>query len=124
MSLQILVDSGCDVDRELIRRYDLKVISLRTYFGEKEFLDVEMTHEEFFEHLISDPNHPTTSQPSPIDFINAFNEAKESGDEVVAIFISGKLSGTFQSARLAALDCGYDKIYLIDSENATLGYTD
>lgn len=121
MSLQILVDSGCDVDRELIRRYDLKVISLRTYFGEEEIFDVNMTHEEFFERLISDPNHPTTSQPSPIEFINAFSEAKEAGDEVVAIFISGKLSGTFQSARLAALESGYDKIYLVDSENATLG---
>lgn len=121
MSLRILVDSGSDVDQELIRRYDLKVISLRTYFGEEEFLDVNMTHEEFFQRLTSDPNHPTTSQPSPAEFINAFNEAADAGDEVLAIFISSKLSGTYQSARLAAIECGYDQIYLVDSENATLG---
>lgn len=122
MSVRILVDSGSDVDAELIRHYDIKVIPLRTYFGEEEFLDgVTMTHEQFFERLISDPNHPTTSQPSPVEFINAFREAAEAGDDVVAIFISSKLSGTYQSAYLASLECGYDRIHLVDSENVTLG---
>lgn len=122
MSLRILVDSGSDVDTELIRRYDIKVIPLRTYFGEEEFLDgVTMTHEEFFERLATDPNHPTTSQPGPAEFLNAFKEAADAGDDVIGIFISGKLSGTYQSAHLAALECGYDRIYLVDSDNVTLG---
>ncbi len=122
MGIQILVDSGSDVDTELIRRYDIKVIPLRTYFGEEEFLDgVTMTHEVFFERLSTDPHHPTTSQPGPVEFLSAFREAAEAGDDVVAIFISSKLSGTYQSAYLASLECGHDRIHLIDSENVTLG---
>ncbi|MBQ4563494.1 MAG: DegV family protein [Lachnospiraceae bacterium] len=122
MSLRILVDSGSDLDADLIRRYDIKVIPLRTYFGEEEFLDgITMSHEEFFERLTTDSNHPTTSQPSPIEFLKAFHEAADAGDDLLGIFISGKLSGTYQSARLAALECGYDRIHLIDSESVTLG---
>lgn len=122
MSLRIIADSGSDVDSGLILRYDLTVIPLRTYFGDEEFLDgVTMTHQEFFERLTTDSHHPTTSQPSPEDFLRAFRAAKEAGDDVLAIIISGKLSGTLQSAKLAADECGYDRIFIVDSENVTLG---
>jgi DegV family protein with EDD domain len=122
MSLTFLVDSGSDVDEAMIQQNQLKVIPLRTYFGDEEFLDgVTITREEFYDRLVSDPHHPTTSQPSPDDFLTAFQAAKEVGDEVIAILLSGRLSGTVQSARIAAEECDYDRIYLVDSENVTLG---
>lgn len=122
MSLNILIDSGCDMDRDTIKQYGLSVVPLRTRFGDEEFLDsVTMNTQEFFERLASDPHHPATSQPSPDDFLRAFKHALKENDEVLAITISGKLSGTVQSARLAASDLNTDRIHIVDSENVSLG---
>ena len=122
MSLKIIVDSTSDVSAEQIKNHQLTVVPLTTHFGDEEFLDgVTMTPQEFFKRLESDPNHPTTSQPSPEVFMKAFREAIDNGDEVLAITISGKLSGTYQSARLAAMELDSDRIYIVDSENVSLG---
>ena len=63
---------------------------------------------------------PTTSQPSPEQFLTEFEQAKQAGDEVVCITLSGELSGTLQSAMIAREEVGYAPIHIVDSRNVTL----
>ena len=77
--------------------------------------------EEFYQRLSECHKLPSTSQPSPEAFEKAFNDARDAGDELIAILLSGKISGTYQSAQIAASLVDYDKIYLIDGLSATLG---
>ena len=99
---------------------NLTVLPLTIHFGQEEYLDgVTISHKEFFEKLEKAAEMPTTSLISPGVFEDAFDQAEEAGEAVVAILISSKLSGTYQSAVLAAE--GREDVYVIDSLNATLG---
>ena len=63
---------------------------------------------------------PTTSQPSPERFITEFERARDDGDDLICILLSSTLSGTFQSAQIAAEEVGYDRIFLVDSHTVSL----
>ena len=121
--IRILTDSTCDLLPAEAARLGVEVVHMQVRFEDGEvFRDgLDMTPDEFYARLVKCDKLPTTSQPSPQDFMDRFEEAKAAGDEVVAILISGLLSGTYQSARIAADSCEYDKIHLVDSMNATLG---
>lgn len=121
--IRILTDSTCDLLPAEAARLGVEVVHMQVRFEDGEvFRDgLDMTPDEFYARLVKCDQLPTTSQPSPQDFMDRFEEAKAVGDEVVAILISGLLSGTYQSARIAADSCEYDKIHLVDSMNATLG---
>ena len=121
--IRILTDSTCDLLPAEAARLGVDVVPLQVRFeGGEVFRDgLDITPDEFYARLVKCDKLPTTSQPSPQDFMDRFEEAKAAGDEVVAILISGLLSGTYQSARIAADSCEYDKIHLVDSMNATLG---
>ena len=82
---------------------------------------VDMSRAEFYDRLEAAEKLPRTSQPSPESFIQAFEEARDAGDEVVAILISSKLSGTFQCAQLAAEECEFHDVYFVDSDTASPG---
>lgn len=127
MSIRIITDSGADIPQGLGAssgenpRDDLTILPMHVYFGEKEFLDgVNLTHKEFYELLIESEELPKTSQIPPYEFEQVYERAVAAGEQVVVITISGKLSGTYQSACVAAE--GYEgKVYVVDSLNATLG---
>ena len=100
---------------------DFAVLPLKTIFGEEEFLDgVTMTYKEFYEKLIESDVHPTTSQVPPYDFEEKYAEAKAAGDTVLCITLASKLSGTYQSAHIAAEDYE-DIVTIVDSENVAVG---
>ena len=121
MSVRIIVDSASDIIAERAAELDVTVLPLKTIFGEEEFLDgVTMTHREFYEKLIESDVHPTTSQVAPYDYEKAFAEVKEAGDTAVCIKLSGKLSGTYQSANIAREDFE-DIVTIVDSENVAVG---
>ncbi len=127
MSIRIITDSAADIPQRLGAsseenpREDLTIIPLHVHFGEKEFLDgVNLTHQQFYEMLIESEELPKTSQISPYEFEQVYEQAVAAGEQVVVITISSKLSGTYQSACVAAED--YEgKVYVVDSLNATLG---
>lgn len=122
MAVRIIVDSAADYSAQEIEKRQITCVPMAITFGEEEYLDgVDLTKDEFFEKLIGGEEFPKTSQPSPAKFAECFEEAKEAGDSVVAILISGTLSGTFQSANLAKQMTEYDDIYIVDSRTATLG---
>ena len=123
MAIRILTDSTADFTKEEARALGLTVIPLNVNFGPDEvYRDGEdLDLQEFYERLEHAEKLPTTSQPSPELFLAAFEEAKEAGEPVVAVLLSGALSGTLQSARLAAEMSGYeDQIFLVDSMTVTL----
>ena len=102
--LRIIADSTCDISKEDARKMGIQIVPISVRFGDEEFLDgVEITHEEFYTRLAECDELPKTSQPSPDTFMKVFNEAVADGDDVLGIFISSDLSGTYQSACLAAL---------------------
>lgn len=122
MAIKIITDSTSDFTQEQAKERDFIVVPLHNYFGDEEYLDgVTITKEDFYERLEKEECLPKTSQPSPMEFLEHFELCKAKGDTVIVLTIASLLSGTFQSANLAKDMCGYDKIYIIDSETTSLG---
>ena len=97
------------------------ILPITITFGTEEFQDgVNLTHKEFYERLIESDELPITSQIPPAVFEEAYKAAAGQGDEIIVITISSKLSGTYQSANIGAEDY-QGKVYIVDSENASLG---
>ena len=118
MSVRIVVDSTCDLLPALRER--VRVANLTVYFGEEEYIDgVTLTAEGFYEKLAESKVMPTTSQATPFAFGQIFDELVEAGDEVVCITCSSGLSGTYQSADIAA-DDHEGKVFVVDSQNIAL----
>lgn len=121
--IRILTDSTADILPHEAARLGVELVPLQVTFEDgMSYRDgLDMTPDEFYYRLEHCKELPTTSQPSPGLFMEHFEAAQEAGDEIIAILLSGKLSGTCQSAQIAADSCGYDKLYIVDSLNATLG---
>lgn len=118
MAVKIVTDSTSDISLEQAERLGVEVLPLRVIFGDTEYIDgVTLTAGQFYEKLTRSEVLPHTSQITPMEFGRAFERMTANGDEVVGIFISSELSGTFQSARLAAAEM--EGIYLVDSRLVT-----
>lgn len=119
MSIQIITDSASDIvnsDRE-----DITVLPMTITFNGTEYLDgINLSHREFYEKLIENQELPTTSQITPFAFEEAIRQAVEKEKDVLIITMSSKLSGTYQSACIAALEFP-EKVHVVDSENVTIG---
>jgi DegV family protein with EDD domain len=99
----------------------MRVVPLYVRFGEESFRDyVELDPRGFYERLRAAAALPTTSQPTPQDFVSTYH-ALAAYERVYSLHISSKLSGTFQSASLASAELGGDRIRLLDSESASVG---
>ena len=119
MGIRIIVDSTADLTPQVRER--VVVVPLTIHFGDEEFVDgVDITGKEFYEKLVTSKVMPSTSQASPYAFSAAFGQAVADGDDVVAILVSSKLSGTYQSAVIAAEDYP-GKVHVVDSRNIALG---
>ena len=119
MSVRIITDSTVDIAPDIRER--IKAVPLAVRFGEQEYQDgVTITPEKFYELLAAAEELPTTSQPTPAAFEDAFQKAVEAGDEVVCITIASKLSGTYQSATIAAEEFP-GKVFVVDSRTAAIG---
>lgn len=117
--IKILIDSSADLTSTEIKAKNVTMIPIQITINDKNYLDgVDLDHDTFYDLLTTSTEFPKTSQPSPQEFLEAFEKVKEDGDELICILLSSALSGTFQSAQLAKNIVGYDKIYLIDSLSA------
>lgn len=117
----IVLDSTADFPDAQIRFPNMRVVPLYVRFGDESFRDyVELDPHDFYARLRAAPELPTTSQPTPQDFLSTYS-ALASYERIYSIHISSKLSGTFQSASLAAGEVEGDRIRLIDSESASIG---
>jgi len=122
MAVRIVTDSTSDIPRETARRLDIDIMPLSVHFGAQTYIDgVDLTPEEFYRKQALSESLPTTSQVSVGDFELFFQKVLEQGDEIVGIFISAALSGTYQSAMIARTELESDGVYVVDSRNVTLG---
>ncbi|MGN0982031.1 MAG: DegV family protein [Candidatus Limivicinus sp.] len=118
MKTRIIVDSTTDLMPEAKAR--VSVVPLTVHFGAEEFIDgVTIDHKTFYEKLVETDVHPTTSQATPAGFMAEYEKAKRAGESAIVITLSSKLSGTYQSAVIAAGD--YKDIYVVDSGSAAIG---
>lgn len=117
--IRIVTDSASDILKPFPENLTVLPITIR--FGDEEFRDgVDITHQQFYEKLLEDDFFPTTSLISPAAFAEVYREAFGRGETVIVICLSGKLSGTYQSAVVAAEDAPGD-VYVVDSKNVTAG---
>ena len=119
MKVQIVIDSTADVADHLRGRF--VTLPLTIQFGDQSFTDgVDLSRREFYERLVESDVMPTTSQATPYDFSQCFRKIVEAGDCAVALTLSSKLSGTFQSAMIAAQEYP-GRIFVVDSKTAAIG---
>lgn len=120
--MKIITDSTADLDTDLLHKYDIGVVPLTIHLGEKTWLDFyDVEPDAYYAMLRESAAFPTTSQPSPQDFIDAYSPVVASGEPILSLHISSKLSGTYQSAMLARSNFPEAAIEVIDSFQASLG---
>ena len=118
--IALVTDSTADLTAEIIEECDIHIIPLKVRFGEQEYLDGELSSEEFYRRLKEDEILPKTSQPTPEEFGSIYSKLLEEYQEVISIHISSALSGTFNAAHLAK-EKFKEKIHLVDSKTISLG---
>jgi DegV family protein with EDD domain len=119
----IVVDSTADFPDAAERFPNWRVVPLYVNFGTESFRDgVDLDATQFYERLKSSPTLPTTSQPTPADFLACYRELG-AYERILSIHIASKLSGTFQSAGIAAAELGDGRVRTIDSETASAAIT-
>ncbi len=123
MTVKIVTDSLSDIVDDDYGELGITVVPLYVRFGEMVLRDrVEITTDEFYHRLVHDEILPTTTQPSPGDFLEVFNKLAKETDEILVIVVSSKLSGTYQSALQAkSMVEGKCRIEVIDSETVIMG---
>lgn len=116
MSIKFITDSASDMSE----KDGVTVVPMTITFGNDEYKDgVTLSHREFYEKLIESDELPRTSQVSPYDFETSIGEAVADGSEVIVVTMASGLSGTYQSAVMAADK--FDGVYVVDSESVTIG---
>ena len=121
MKLAIVTDSVSDISPKIAKELKIKVVPLTVIFGTDQFLDgVELSNSEFFQKLESDPNHPSTSQPSPEAFVKTYEKLLKEGYEILSVHVSAKLSGTINSAEQAIKSLDTNKIKIVDTGTASM----
>ena len=123
MTVKIVTDSTADLPPQIIEELGITVVPVYVRFGTNVYRDgVDITHDEFYQKLKTNPSHPTTSQPAPDDFANVYRKLSKETDDVVSIQLTSKLSGTYHSAlrgkELAATGC---RIEVVDSLSVSMG---
>ena len=117
--VNIIVDSTADITEDMKER--LTVVPLTLRFGDEEYIEgVTIQKKEFYQKLIESDVLPKTSQASPSDFEDVFEKIVAAGESAVVITLSSKLSGTWQSAMIAAREYE-DSVYVVDSRNVAIG---
>ena len=118
--IKIITDSTSDIDLKYAKELNVEVVPLKVIIDGKEYKDrIGLQPEEFYDLLVNSQTLPSTSQPSPQDFVDLYETAKNNNDSVIVITLSSVISGTYQSANLAKDLVDYDDIYVIDSLGTT-----
>ena len=116
MGVQIITDSSSDVSQERAKEWGITVIPLKIRFGEEEYEDgVTLSNREFYEKLVETDEIPKSSQIPPFEYESRFREAVEAGQEVVCLCLSSGVSGSFQSAQIAAEEFA-GRVHVVDTK--------
>jgi len=120
-NIAIVTDSTNDIPLELRQKYNIYVVPLTIYWGDKQYLDgADISPQEFYEKLTINEPLPTTSQPAPAEFLHIFEKARSDGaNEIIAVVISSAMSGTIGSARTAAESFDLP-VHIVDSKSNSM----
>ena len=119
MNVNLIIDSTTDLRPGLRERFI--VVPLTVHFGEEEYIDgVTISHREFYEKLVESDALPSTSQAVPAAFADVFEQVVSRGETAVVLTLASQLSGTYQSAMIAANDYP-DSIFVVDGTSVAIG---
>ena len=122
MAVKIVTDSTCDLPAVLAEKRGVTVVPAILIFDDQEYKDgIDMGPDEFYSRLLSSPKLPTTANPPPGDFRQAWQPLLDTGHDILSIHLSEKFSGTLSSARQARMEMDTDRIAVIDSAMASAG---
>jgi DegV family protein with EDD domain len=119
--IALITDSTCDIPQELIDQYDIIILPQIVIWGEETLRDrVEITPKEFYRRLETDEQLPSTTQPSPGDFQDIYQQAIDQGaEEIVILTVSSEMSGTYELAKQVG-DQMEVPVHVIDSKGPTM----
>lgn len=121
VKIALVTDSSCDLPHELIMKYHVHIVPVRIHFGEKTYIDKQtITPLEFYEKLATSPVHPTTSQPSPANFKEVYENLAKQYPTILSINLASELSGTFRAAQTASGFIEDAEVVLIDSKTTSI----
>ena len=120
--IRIVTDSTADLPADIVQELDITVVPLIVRFGSEALHEgTEITNAEFYHRLTVDPDHPSTSQPSPGEFIAAYQSIAADADAIISIHISSELSGTCDSAQSARDNPEINlPVHVVDSRSASI----
>ena len=118
--IALVTDSTADLTAAMKEEFNAFIMPLKIVFGQQEYVDGELTSEDFYQRLKTSPDLPRSSQPSPGDFSELYSQLLNQYDEIISIHLSSALSGTVNAARVAA-ETLQGKIHVVDSKNISLG---
>ncbi len=99
MTVKIVTDSAADLPHTLAEELGITVVPVYLRFGEEVYRDrVDISEDEFYHRLLHDPIHPSTTQPTPQDFADAYQKLSQEADGIISIHLTSRLSGTYNSA--------------------------
>ena len=121
-AVKVVTDSTADMPAEMTRRLGVEVVPLMVLMGNETFRDgIDISAHEFYQRLSHENKLPTTSQPSPGMFMEAYHKATEDGSAVISIHISSKLSGTYENALVAARNFPNGQVRVVDTRQVSAG---
>ena len=119
MNVNLIIDSTTDLNPQL--REQFTVVPLTIHFGDQEYIDgVAISHRQFYEKLVESDVLPSTSQATPAAFADVFEEVARRGETAVVLTLASQLSGTYQSAMIAASDYP-GRIFVVDGTSVAIG---
>ncbi|MGN1016293.1 MAG: DegV family protein [Faecousia sp.] len=119
MKVNLIIDSTTDLTPQLRERFT--IVPLTVHFGDQEYIDgVTISHRQFYEKLVESDVLPSTSQATPAAFADVFEEVARRDETAVVLTLASQLSGTYQSAMIAAADYP-DRIFVVDSTSVAIG---
>jgi len=126
VAVKIVTDSSVDLSPQLAEELGITVVPLYVRFGNEVYRDqIDISADEFYQRLQHDPVHPSTTQPTPQDFANAYEKVAPKADGIVSVHISAKLSGTCNSAlqgkKMIEETGSICPIEVVDSQTLTMG---
>ena len=123
MAVRVVTDSANDIPSDIVEELGITVVPAYVRFGNTDYKDgVELTTDQFFDRLLNGPDFPATSQPSVGDFSEVYADVADGADGVVSVHISGKLSGTVNSAQQgASVVNAACPIEVVDTLQASMG---
>lgn len=117
----VITDLTSDILLSEANQWNLRLVTTSSSFPDMTFSEnTPESFKQFYEKLETSEELPVSSQPSPNEYVELFEEAKKQNEDVLVICVSSKLSGTYNSAVLAKNICEYEKVYIVDSLQATV----